>query len=66
MTLKHCIIHSIERATPGTEVSTSFREQENPATGPAYSLFEQLKQSFQRSSQKQYGFFDRAAVRGRG
>ena len=59
MTLKHCIIHSIERATPGTEVSTSFREQENPATGPAYSLFEQLKQSFQRSSQKQYGYFDR-------
>jgi len=59
MTLKHCIIHHIERSAPGSEVTTRLREQENQIAGPAYSLFEQLKQSYQRSSQKQYGYFDR-------
>ncbi|WP_101757663.1 nucleoid-associated protein [Oceanicoccus sp. KOV_DT_Chl] len=59
MSLKHCIIHHIERAVPGAEVITTLREQENNCSGAAYSLFEQLKQSYQRSSQKQYGHFDR-------
>ncbi|MGK0500284.1 MAG: nucleoid-associated protein [Oceanicoccus sp.] len=59
MTLKHCIIHHIERAVPGADLNTELREQENNCAGPAYSLFEQLKQSYQRSSQKQYGHFDR-------
>lgn len=59
MTLKHCIIHQIERAVPGADLITQLREQENNCAGSAYSLFEQLKQSFQRSSQKQYGHFDR-------
>jgi nucleoid-associated protein len=58
MTLKHCIIHHIERSAPGGDVVTSIREQDNNSAGPAYSLFEQLKQSFQRSSQKQFGHFD--------
>ena len=59
MSLKHCIIHHIERAVPGADLLTHLRDQENNCSGPAYSLFEQLKQSFQRSSQKQYGCFDR-------
>ncbi len=59
MSLKHCIIHHLERTVPGADLSSSLREKENSCSGPAYSLFEQLKQSFQRSSQKQYGHFDR-------
>jgi len=59
MTLKHCIIHQIERSAPGTEISVSNREQENTSTGPIHSLIEQLKQTYQRSSQKQYGHFNR-------
>lgn len=59
MTLKHCIIHHIERQLPGADVVTTLREQENSCSGAAYSLFEQCKQSYQRSSQKQYGYFDR-------
>lgn len=58
MTLKHCIVHHIERAVPGADVVTTLREEENNKAGGIYSLFEQLKQSFQRSSQKQYGHFD--------
>ncbi len=59
MTLKHCIVHSIERTVPGAPVTTQLREKENPTTDASFSLFEQLKQTFQRSSQKQYGHFDR-------
>ena len=59
MALKHCIIHSIERAVPGADVNTALREQENNCAGAAYSLFEQCKQSYQRSGQKHYGHFDR-------
>ena len=42
MTLKHCIIHHIERTVPGADVVTQLREQENNCAGSAYSLFEQL------------------------
>lgn len=59
MSLKHCIIHHIERPVPGAEVVTRLRDGENPTTDATFSLFEQLKQSFQRSSLKQYGCFDR-------
>lgn len=58
MTLKHCIIHQIERKAPGNDILISNRDQENSSTGPIHSLIEQLKQSYQRSSQKQYGHFD--------
>ncbi len=58
MTLKHCIIHKIERKAPGNEITTEIKPQENNSSGPIYSLIEQLKQSYQRSSQKQYGHFD--------
>ena len=58
MTLKHCILHKIERAVPGADIQLQLREQENSRDGAIYSLFEQLKQSYLRSSQKQYGFFD--------
>ena len=58
MTLKHCILHHIERTIPGAEVTTTLKEQENNTATAIHSLFEQLKQSYQRSSQKQYGHFD--------
>jgi nucleoid-associated protein len=59
MSLTNCIIHHIERPAPGNDVAIATREQENNSVSAAHSLFEQLKQSFQRSSQKQYGHFDR-------
>ena len=59
MSIKHSIIHHIERPAPGHDIETQVREQENSGVGPVHSLLEQLKQSFQRSSQKQYGHFDR-------
>ena len=59
MTLKHCIIHHLERPAPGHDITTTFRDAENNPAGPIYSLFEQLKHSYQRSSQKQYGHFDK-------
>ena len=59
MTLKHCIIHHIERTASGGDIVINVREHENSCSGPAYSLFEQLKQSYQRSAQKQYGHFDK-------
>lgn len=59
MTLKHCIIHHIERTTPGAGIDTRQRESENSIQGQTLSLFEQLKLTFQRSAQKQYGTFDR-------
>jgi nucleoid-associated protein len=58
MTLKYSIIHKLERSAPGGDVSCDVREQENSSSGSIHSLFEQLKQSFQRSSQKLYGHFD--------
>ncbi len=58
MPLKHCILHKIERPVPGADIKTTLREQENNGDGAIYSLFEQLKQTYLRSSQKQYGFFD--------
>lgn len=59
MTLKHCILHKIERTVPGAAISSRLREQENNCEGAIYSLFEQLKQSYLRSSQKQYGYFNK-------
>lgn len=58
MTLKHCIIHKIERTVPGADINCEMREKENSIAGPVHSLIEQLKQSFQRSGQKLYGHFD--------
>ncbi|MBN4055539.1 nucleoid-associated protein [bacterium AH-315-K03] len=60
MTLKHSIIHKIERSTPGGDINCVHKEQENSASGAIHSLFEQLKQSFQRSAQKEHGHFDRS------
>ena len=58
MPLNHCILHKIERPAPGTDIKTTFKSEENNASGPIFSLFEQLKHSFQRSAQKQFGHFD--------
>lgn len=60
MTLKHCIVHSVERTVTGAGVDTRLRDGENSPTGSAVSLFEQFKQCFQRSGAKQYGRFDPA------
>ncbi|MDC3332808.1 nucleoid-associated protein [bacterium] len=59
MPLTHCIIHHLERPAPGHDVQISVRETDNSVSGPAYSLFEQLKHTFLRSGQKQYGHFDK-------
>lgn len=58
MTLKHCIIHKIERSSANEQISRQIREEENNAEGPIASLFEQLKRTFLGRSQKQYGHFD--------
>jgi nucleoid-associated protein len=57
MSLKHCIVHGIERAVPGADIRISLSEQEAETEGPITSLFEQYRQSFQRSAQKQFGHF---------
>lgn len=61
MALAHCIIHHLERSVPGGDVSFQQREKENTPGGGAWSMFEQLKQTYQRSGLKQYGTFDRSA-----
>ncbi len=58
MSIKNCIIHSLKRTTESGEVKINTRDVENPAEGPVVSLFTQLKQNFQRSTQRQYGMFD--------
>ncbi len=58
MSLKHSIIHHIARPVPGGDIEVTLKSTENDTQGPIFSLFEQLKQSFQRSSQRQYGHFD--------
>lgn len=60
MPLNHCILHKIERSTPGNSIKTELKNEENNPSGPIFSLFEQLKHSFQRSAQKQFGHFDRS------
>ncbi|WP_276206916.1 hypothetical protein [Oceanicoccus sagamiensis] len=34
MTLKHCIIHQIERPVPGADLTTTLRDEENSSSGP--------------------------------
>ncbi|PWK43619.1 nucleoid-associated protein [Pleionea mediterranea] len=58
MTIKHCSIHKLQRSKPGSEAKIQLRPDEVNAEGPIVSLFEQLKLTFQRSTQKQYGLFD--------
>ena len=58
MPLNHCILHKIERPVPGADIHCRFKAEESDPSGPIYSLFEQLKHSFQRSAQKQFGHFD--------
>ncbi|WMS88957.1 nucleoid-associated protein [Pleionea litopenaei] len=58
MTIKHCSIHRVYRAKPGAEVKIQLRPNEIPAEGPIVSLFEQMKLTLTRSTQKQYGLFN--------
>ncbi|MET1254413.1 nucleoid-associated protein [Aliikangiella maris] len=58
MSIKNSIIHALKRTVDGGEISIQTRETEIPPEGPIVSLFTQLKQSFQRSAQRQYGLFD--------
>jgi nucleoid-associated protein len=58
MPLTHCILHKLERPVPGAEIQLQLREQDNSCTDGTFSLFEQLKHSLMRSSQKRYGHFD--------
>ncbi|WP_144393868.1 nucleoid-associated protein [Pleionea sediminis] len=58
MSIKNCSIHKVTRSKPGAEVKIQLRPNELDAEGPIVSLFEQLKLTFQRSTQKQYGLFN--------
>jgi nucleoid-associated protein len=57
MSLKHCIIHGIQRPVPGADIQVFVNEKEEPTEGPIASLFEQYRQGFQRSALKQFGHF---------
>ncbi len=57
MSLKHCIVHGIQRAVPGSDIRTFINDKEEASEGPIASLFEQYRQGFQRSAQKQFGHF---------
>ncbi|NVJ52021.1 MAG: nucleoid-associated protein [Gammaproteobacteria bacterium] len=58
MTIQHCSIHRIYRTKPGADVTLQLRPNEIAPEGPVVSLFEQLKLTFARSTQKQYGLFN--------
>ncbi|MCR8923940.1 nucleoid-associated protein [Dasania sp. GY-MA-18] len=58
MPLNHCILHKLERSAPGGDINSQLSSEEANSSGPIFSLFEQLKHSFQRSAQKQFGHFD--------
>ena len=58
MTIKHCIVHRLSRATSDGKVLIETRTEENPSEGAIVSLFTQLKQSLQRRATRQYGLFD--------
>ena len=58
MTIKNCIIHKIDRAAAGKEVKLQLKAELNHPEGSLVSTLEQLKLTFQRSTQKQYGLFD--------
>lgn len=57
MSLKHCIVHGIQRPVPGADIRTFVSDKEEASEGPIASLFEQYRQGFQRSAQKQFGHF---------
>jgi nucleoid-associated protein len=58
MPLTHCILHKLERPVPGADIVIKLRDEDNSCTDGTFSLFEQLKHSMMRSSQKEYGHFD--------
>ncbi len=58
MSLKHCIIHKIERLQPATEVVLTLAEKELDPQSSVFSLYQQLRVRFMRSAQKRYGHFD--------
>ncbi len=58
MSLSHCIIHSIEKTHADKSASLQLRPEENNKEGSITSLFQQLKTTFSRSSQKLIGQFN--------
>ena len=58
MNLKNIIIHSIQRNAAGAQITKTIKAAENQVSGSIISLFQQLKNTFNRSSQKIYGHFD--------
>jgi len=58
MSIKHCIVHRLNRHSIEEKVSLNTRNEENPSQDAIVSLFTQLKQSLQRSATRQYGLFD--------
>ncbi|PIP80693.1 MAG: nucleoid-associated protein NdpA [Gammaproteobacteria bacterium CG22_combo_CG10-13_8_21_14_all_40_8] len=58
MSLKHCIIHKIERLQPAADVVVTLADGELDVQGSIFSLYEQLRVRYMRSAQKRYGHFD--------
>lgn len=58
MALTQCVIYGLERPAPGHGLSVKAGTPYSEFHGPVASLFDQLKRSFQRSAQKQFGQFD--------
>jgi nucleoid-associated protein len=58
MALSQCVIHTLERPAPGQPLKVAAGKPYAEFHGPVASLFDQLKRSFQRSAQKQFGRFD--------
>ena len=58
MSLQHCIIHHLRRVAPGHAVETHCAETTLVTEDTVVSLFEQVKFSFLRAAQKQFGFFN--------
>jgi len=58
MALTQCVIYTLERPAPGQALKVAAGTPYSEFHGPVASLFDQLKRSFQRSAQKQFGRFD--------
>lgn len=57
MSLNNCIIHKISRSTETSPVETKLRDDDNVGDG-ILSLYEQLGQTYRRSTLRQVGQFD--------
>lgn len=58
MALEHCILHHLTRDGETAPLNLKVREEESGTEDAIYSLYEQLRQTFNRNSTRQFGQFD--------